>query len=105
MGAEAGGEDGEDDAEGVDAMRAGCIGARPNAEGPAVHADDEAAGAKARGETAAAMEAGVDALEVWTVSARVLEKKEPTLIVPIGGGWMAAASRGRERRAASEAGR
>jgi hypothetical protein len=32
-----------------------------------------------------------------------LEKKEPTLLVPIGGDCMAAESIGRERRAASEA--
>jgi hypothetical protein len=34
-----------------------------------------------------------------------LEKKEPTLLVPIGGTYMAAESIGQERRAASEAGR
>jgi hypothetical protein len=32
-----------------------------------------------------------------------LEKKEPTLLVPIGGDYMAAESIGRERRATSEA--
>ena len=94
-------------------MMAGCIGARSDAEGPAVPATEEAAGAKASGETAAAVGAGEEALDVWTVSEcpgdegtrRWLEKKEPTLLVPIGGGRMAAASMGRERRAAREAGR
>ena len=94
-------------------MRAGCISAGPDAENPTIPADVGAAGAKARGGTAAAEEAGEEALDVWTVSACSgdeeaegwLEKNEPTLRVPIGGNRMAAESIGRERRAAREAGR
>jgi hypothetical protein len=64
-------------------------------------------GAKARGETITAEEA----LDVWIVSVCPgneeaegwLEKKEPTLLVPIGGTCMAAESIGRERRAAAPA--
>jgi hypothetical protein len=87
-------------------MRAGCISANCDAENPAVPANEAAAGAKARGETTVAEEAldvsaclGDEETEGW------LEKKEPTLLVPIGGDCMAAESIGRERRAASEAGR
>jgi hypothetical protein len=89
---------GVDPARGADDMRAGCISARCDVENPAVPANKAAAGAKARGEMAAAMEAGEEA-EGW------LEKKESTLLVPIGGDCMAAESIGRERRATSEAGR
>ena len=72
-------------------MRAGCIGAGPDAESPAVQADVGAAGAKARGRTAAAEEAVEETPDVWTVSACPggeeaedwLEKNEPTLRVPI----------------------
>jgi hypothetical protein len=87
-------------------MRAGCISARCNAENPAVPANEAAAGAKARGETAAAEEAldvsvclDDEEAEGW------FEKKEPTLLVPIRGDCIATESIGRERRAASEAGR
>jgi hypothetical protein len=87
-------------------MRAGCISANCDAENPAVPANEAAAGAKARGEMAAAEEAldvsaclGDKEAEGW------LEKKEPTLLVLIGGDCMAAESIGRERRSASEAGR
>jgi hypothetical protein len=87
-------------------MRAGCISANCDAENPAVPANEAAAGAKARGETAAGEEAldvsaclGDEETEGW------LEKKESTLLVPIGGDCMAAESIGRERRAASKAGR
>jgi hypothetical protein len=91
-------------------MRAGCISANCDAENPAVPANEAAAGAKARGEMAAAEEAGEEALDVSAClgdeeAEGWLEKKEPTLLVPIGGDCMAAESIGRERRAASEAGR
>jgi hypothetical protein len=87
-------------------MRAGCISVRCDAVNPAVPANEAAAGAKARGKMAAAEEAldvsaclGDEEAEGW------LKKKEPTLLVPIGGDYMAAESIGREKRAASEAGR
>jgi hypothetical protein len=87
-------------------MRAGCISARCDAENFAVPTNEAAAGAKARGEMVAAEEAldvsaclGDEEVEGW------LEKKEPTLLVPIGGDCMAAETIGHERRAASEAGR
>jgi hypothetical protein len=91
-------------------MRAGCISTRCDAENPAVPANEAAAGAKARGETAAAEEAGEEALDISTClgdeeAEGWLEKKEPTLLVPIGGDCMAAESIGRERRATSKVGR
>jgi hypothetical protein len=65
---------------------------------------------KARGKTAAAEEAGEEALDVSAClgdeeAKGWLEKKEPTLLVPIGGDYMVAESIGRDRRVASEAGR
>jgi hypothetical protein len=97
---------GVDPAGGADDMRAGCISTRCDAEDPAVPSNESAAGAKARGETAATEEAldvsaclGDEEAEGW------LEKQEPTLLVPIGGDCMAAELTGRERRAVSEAGR
>jgi hypothetical protein len=104
---------GVDPAEGADDVRAGCISARYDVEDPTVPANEAAASAKARGETAAAEEAGEEALDVWIISVCPgneeaegwLEKKESTLLVPIGGNFMAVESIGQERRAASEAGR
>jgi hypothetical protein len=69
-----------------------------------------AAGAKARGETAVAEKAGEKALDVSACLSDEeaegwLEKKELTLLVPIGGDCMAAESIGHERRAVREAGR
>jgi hypothetical protein len=93
-----------DPAGGADAVRAGCTDAGPVEEDPTVHAGDPTA-ARARDPTAAAEEAGAEALEVLTVSALGLEKKDPTLLVPIGDGCRAAGSTGRESKAASEAGR
>jgi hypothetical protein len=91
-------------------MRAGCISANCDAENPAVPANEAAAGAKARGEMAAAEEADEEALDVSAClgdkeAEGWLEKKEPTLLIPIGGDCMAAESSGHERRATSEAGR
>jgi hypothetical protein len=94
-----------DPAGGADAVRAGCTEAGPVAEDPTVHAGEPSVGARARGPRAAAEGAGEEAPEVVTMSACGLEKKEPTLRVPIGGCCRAAESTGRERRAASEAGR
>ena len=80
---------------------------------PAVTADEVASGAKARGAMTPDDEADEEALDGWTVSAspgdggagELLEKNEPTLLVPSCGGRMVAESSGSERRAASEAGR
>jgi hypothetical protein len=94
-----------DPAGGADAVRAGCTDAGPVEEDPTVHAGETATDARARDPTAAAEEAGAEALEVLTMSALGLEKKDPTLLVPIGGGCRAAGSTGRESKAASEAGR
>jgi hypothetical protein len=101
---------GVDPAGGADDRRAGCISANCDAENPAVPANEAAAGAKARGEMAAAEEAGEEALDVSAClgdeeAEGWLEKKEPTLLVPTGGDCTEAKSIGRERRAASEAGR
>jgi hypothetical protein len=72
-------------------MRAGCISANCDAENPAIPANEAAAGAKAKGKTAAVEEAldvsaclGDEEAKGW------LEKKEPTLLVPIRGDCMAA---------------
>jgi hypothetical protein len=94
----------------MDDMRAGCISANCDAENPAIPANEATAGVKARGEMAAAEEAGEEALDVSAClgdkeAEGWLEKKEPILLVLIGGDCMAAESIGRERRAASEAGR
>jgi hypothetical protein len=59
---------GVDHVGGADDVRAGCISARCDAEDPAVPANETATGAKARGETAVAKEAGEEALDVWIVS-------------------------------------
>ena len=83
-------------------------GAAPDAARPAIRAESEAAiGATALSLTKAGEEAPVVALEVRTTSVVPgdEEKKEPTLLVPIGSEAAAAESRGRERRAAREAGR
>ena len=83
-------------------------GAAPDAARPAIRAESEAAiGATALSLTKAGEEAPVVALEVRTTSEFPgdEEKKEPTLLVPIGSEAAAAESRGRERRAAREAGR
>jgi hypothetical protein len=91
-------------------MREGCISANCDAENPAIPANEAAADAKARGKMAVAEEAGEEALDVSACLGNEeaegwLEKKELTLLIPIGGNCMAAESSGRERRAASEAGR
>jgi hypothetical protein len=46
---------------GEDAMRAGCIGAEPDAEDPTIQAVEEADGAKARGEIATSVAGDEDA--------------------------------------------
>jgi hypothetical protein len=104
----AGGDSAVEDADpagGVDAVRAGCTEAGPVAEDPTVPTGDPSVDVRARDPRAAAEEAGEEAPEVATMSACGLEKKEPTLLVPIGGCCRAAGSTGRERSAASEAGR
>ena len=83
-------------------------GAAPDAVRPAIRAEAEASiGAAALALAKAGRESSVVALEVRTTSVVPgdEEKKEPTLLVLIGSVAAAAESRGRERRAAREAGR
>ena len=96
-------------ARGADAAGSDSTGAGPEAGSPTIQTD--AGATPGGGGTTAACDAGDEAATmVWTVSAfpgeeaAKLAKMEPTLRVPIGC-WTAAASSGRERRAAREAGR
>jgi hypothetical protein len=50
---------------GGDAMRAGCIGAEPDAEDPTIQVVEEADGAKAKGKIATSVVAGEGSSSAW----------------------------------------